>query len=120
MEEEISTKLEKPREILIYNPPDGFTTIPKNNAGKQNVTEVLSPSNLAGKQLWHIIAPASVPISEIKEVSLRDVQLGQPALTFNGHHYSFIQEQAGDRGNTKVLIPDCENVMYRVGKRMAI
>lgn len=102
--------------IPIYTPPDDFTMLSESNDEKQKVMQVFSSSNLAGKQLWYITAPVSVPISAVKQVSLRDVQLGRPALSLNGHHYGFVEEQAGDVGNSKALIPDGKSTMYRVGR----
>jgi DNA-directed RNA polymerase I subunit RPA34.5 len=120
VEEAVHEKSNMPRAIPIYTPPDGFAMISESNGGKQEVAQVFSPSSLAGKQLWYITAPASVPIGVVKQVSLRDVQLGRPALSLNGRDYGFAQEQTGDRGNTKVLIPDGKSTLYRVGKRLDI
>jgi hypothetical protein len=116
VEEALQSKPDTPKAVTIYIPPEGFAKISENNNGKRKVAEVFSPSNLAGKQLWYITAPASVPISAVKQVSLRDVQLGRPALSLNGHDYGFVQEQAGNQSNTKVLIPDGESTLYRFGK----
>jgi len=82
------------------------------------VVDVFSASNLAGKQLWYITAPASVPISSVKQVSLEDVQLGKPALSLNGYEYGFVQEIAEDRGRDNFLIPDKSHTAYRIGKSL--
>src|SRR6516164_3177590 len=87
IEVDIQQKPDKPRATSIYNPPDGFAILSENNDEKQKVAEVFGRSNLAGKQLWYITAPASVPISAVKQVSLQDVQLGKPALSLGGHDY---------------------------------
>lgn len=120
MEEDIQAKSDKPRAIPPYNPPDGFAILSKNNNGKQKVSEVFGRSNLAGKQLWYITAPASVPISAVKQVSLQDVQLGKPALSLGGRHYGFVQDQAADSGFTKVLIPEGNRAAYSVGRKAAL
>lgn len=115
--EEIQAKSDKPRAIPIYSPPDGFTILSKNTDGKQKVAEVFGQSNLAGKQLWYITAPASVPIGAVKQVYLQDVQLWKPALSFGGRDYGFVQDQAGEGNSTKVLIPEGNNNAYRVGRK---
>jgi hypothetical protein len=119
MEDDIQPTQGKPREIPIYNPPGGFAIPPENNNGKQKVAEVFGRTNLAGKQLWYITAPASVPISAIKQVSLQDVQLGNPSLSLDGCDFGFVQDQAGDRSFTKVLIPEENSTAYRVGRKAA-
>jgi len=120
MEEEIQAKSDKPRAIPLYNPPDGFAILYESDDGKQKVAEVFGRSNLAGKQLWYITAPASVPISAVKQVSLQDVQLGKPALSLGDRHYGFVQHQAGDSDFTKVLIPEGNSPAYRVGREAAL
>jgi DNA-directed RNA polymerase I subunit RPA34.5 len=120
MEEDIQPKPGEPRATPIYNPPDGFAILTKNNNGNQKVAEVFSRTNLAGKQLWYITAPASVPISAVKQVSLQDVQLGKPALSLGGRDYGFVQDQAGDRSFTNVLIPEENSTAYRVGREATL
>jgi hypothetical protein len=120
MEEDIQPEPDKPREIPVYNPPDGFAILSENNNGKQKVAEVFGRTNLAGKQLWYITAPASVPISAVKQVSLQDVELGKPALSFGGRNYGFVQGQAGERSFTKVLIPEENSTAYRIGRKAAL
>jgi hypothetical protein len=117
MEEEVPTKSDKPRAIPIYNPPNGFTILSESTNGKQKVAEIFSRSNLAGKQLWYITAPASVPISAVKQVYLQDIQLGKPALAFGGREYGFVQDQVGEEGFTKVLIPEGNSDAYRIGEK---
>jgi hypothetical protein len=120
MEEDIQPKPGEPRATPIYNPPDGFAILTENNNGNQKVAEVFSRTNLAGKQLWYITAPASVPISSVKQVSLQDVQLGKPALSLGGRDYGFVQDQAGDRSFTNVLIPEENSTAYRVGREATL
>jgi hypothetical protein len=117
MEDEVPTRSDKPRAIPIYNPPSGFTILSESTNGKQNIAEIFSRSNLAGKQLWYITAPASVPISAVKQVSLQNVQLGKPALAFGGREYGFVQDQVGEGGFTKVLIPEGNSDAYRIGEK---
>jgi hypothetical protein len=118
--EEVQAKSDKTRAIPTFNPPDGFAIQSEINDGEKKVAEVFGRSNLTGKQLWYITAPASVPISAVKQVSLQDVQLGKPALSLDGRNYGFVQDQAGDRDFTKVLIPDGNSTAYRVGRNAAI
>ena len=68
-------------------------------------TSLLSAPALAAKQLWYITAPASVPISSIRSVSLRDVQAGRPAITVHGQSYGFVRPDSGADAHTRVLVP---------------
>lgn len=72
--------------------------------------------NLSGKQVWYITAPASVPISAIKNISLQDVQMGKPSVSLNGQDYGFVQDNLEDKGNPKVMLPDGSSSTYRLGK----
>lgn len=44
-------------------------------------------SNLKGKQILHITAPAFLPLSKIQELSLAQVVTGQPVLNYKGVDY---------------------------------
>jgi hypothetical protein len=74
-------------------------------------------SNLAGKQLWYITAPVSVPISAVKQVSLEDVKPGKLAMCFSGREYGFVRDQRGEFDSTKVLIPEGSSNAYHVGRQ---
>jgi hypothetical protein len=113
-----TTKTQLPRSIptIDYSPPAGFEKHSSNQEGKTKVSQVFSSSNLAGKQLWYITAPASVPISSVKEVSLQNVQLGKPALSLNGREYGFVQGHADEKGCAKIMVPDGNSPGYHIGK----
>jgi hypothetical protein len=113
-----ATKTQLPRSIptIDYSPPSGFEKYSSNQEAKTKVSQVFSPSNLAGKQLWYITAPASVPISAVKEVSLQNVQVGKPALSLNGREYGFVQGHADEKGCTKIMVPDGNSTGYHLGK----
>jgi DNA-directed RNA polymerase I subunit RPA34.5 len=44
---------------------------------------------LAGKQVWHITAPASIPLDAIKEFNVDAVRNGNPILTHSERQYGF-------------------------------
>lgn len=63
-------------------------------------------SNLHGKQVFHVTAPAFLPFSKIKDISLAKVMQGEPVLTHEGINYGIPAEsfnQHGDSAKTLLL-----------------
>ncbi|RDW72299.1 DNA-directed RNA polymerase I subunit RPA34 [Aspergillus mulundensis] len=88
-----------------YKPPFGFKSA-KNQPVSSTTTSTLS--NLAGKQIFHITAPAFLPLSKIKEVSLAGALKGEPILKHGGKNFgipadSLAHAQAGASGQTLFL-----------------
>ncbi|KAF2459275.1 DNA-directed RNA polymerase I subunit RPA34.5-domain-containing protein [Lineolata rhizophorae] len=84
-----------------FEPPLGFK-----KADNSTTPETANPlRNLTGKQLWHISAPASVPLASIKEVVLEEVLRGAPVLKHNGVDYCFSTDVPGDKRATMALVP---------------
>ncbi|KAL4819321.1 DNA-directed RNA polymerase I subunit RPA34.5-domain-containing protein [Aspergillus spinulosporus] len=88
-----------------YKPPFGFKSA-KNQPVSSTTTSTLS--NLAGKQVFHITAPAFLPLSKVKEVSLAGALKGEPILKHEGVKYgipadSFTHAQAGASGQSLFL-----------------
>ncbi|GAD96831.1 conserved hypothetical protein [Paecilomyces variotii No. 5] len=92
---------DSPREA--FRPPPGFKPIKSQRAPSSGVKSVLS--DLPGKQVFHITAPASLPLSSIKEVSLAKVLSGEPVLEHKGVKYGIpadtISQQDADE---KILL----------------
>ncbi|KAL4741375.1 DNA-directed RNA polymerase I subunit RPA34.5-domain-containing protein [Aspergillus similis] len=88
-----------------YKPPFGFKSA-KNQPSSSITTSALS--NLAGKQVFHITAPAFLPLSKVKEVSLAGALKGEPILKHGGVNYgipadSLTHAQAGASGQSLFL-----------------
>ncbi|KAK4549182.1 hypothetical protein LTR36_007640 [Oleoguttula mirabilis] len=69
-----------------------------------------STASLAGKQIWHIIAPSDVPLSSVTEVALDAIQSGRPLLTHNGVEYTLNEDAAGNEQEA-VLLPGNDGYM---------
>jgi hypothetical protein len=82
------------------------------------VSEVFKKSNLDGKQIWYIIAPAAVPLSAVKKISLRDIKSGRKVVSHNGDDYMFTEEVPDLTENTKVMVPNASRGEYRTGKQI--
>ena len=97
-----------------YEPPDGFepTTISFHPAS--TLSETLAPSNLQGKQIWHITVPESVPISSIKEVPSHSIGNGASILEHHGAEYGLVPESDIDqRSNRALLLPSIRTNNYQ-------
>ncbi|KAK8221952.1 hypothetical protein M8818_000119 [Zalaria obscura] len=91
---------------VTFAPPPGFAPVDVRKAKKSTVDSLLSSSSLGSKQIWHITAPSSVPISQITSVSLSQTQNHQSILNHKGTEYT-LAEDASKEGNhqTRVLVP---------------
>ncbi|KAL4980409.1 DNA-directed RNA polymerase I subunit RPA34.5-domain-containing protein [Aspergillus desertorum] len=106
--EDSAQKISKPRTFGAprqYKPPFGFKSA-KNQPSSSTTTSALS--NLAGKQVFHITAPAFLPLSKVKEVSLAGALKGEPILKHGGVNYgippdSLTHAQAGASGQSLFL-----------------
>jgi hypothetical protein len=84
--------------------------------GTYTASQLFKRSNLEGKQIWYLTAPASVPVSSIQEISLQDAKNGKAILSHNGEDYGFVQDSAEDSMHTKIMVPNSSDDGYRTGK----
>lgn len=106
---------------LIYEPPAGFksTSISVHPASK--LSEILAPPNLQGKQIWHITAPESVPISLVKEVSTHSIGNGASILEYQGAKYGLVPESEAEQASSRaLLLPSTQTNNYRPSKTTII
>ncbi|KAJ5163701.1 uncharacterized protein N7500_005531 [Penicillium coprophilum] len=68
-----------------YKPPAGFKSAKKQAPPSSKVSSLLS--NLNGKQILHLTAPASLPLSKVKEVCMAKIMQGEPIITHEGVNY---------------------------------
>ena len=100
-----------------YNPPTGFekTTISIHPTSKSS--EMFLPQNLVGKQIWHITAPMSVPMTSIKQVSAQSLQNGASIVSHKGAEYDLSPEvRAGQESGHALLLPSTQNNDYRLSR----
>lgn len=105
----------------IYDPPAGFesTSISIHPASK--LSEVLAPSNLEGKQIWHITALESVPISLVKEVLIQNIGNGASVLEYDGANYGLVPELEAEQASSRaLLLPSTQGNSYRPAKNTII
>ncbi|KAL2072207.1 hypothetical protein VTL71DRAFT_11550 [Oculimacula yallundae] len=97
-----------------YQPPPGFDGASLD--GTLKASELLKKSNLQGKQVWYFTAPASIPISEIKAMSLGDAKHGKTVLTHEGNEYGFMKDSAEDTTYTRIMVPSSD-VGYKASSK---
>ncbi|KAI9779614.1 MAG: hypothetical protein M1839_007279 [Geoglossum umbratile] len=98
-----------PQNRRVYEPPQGFQSL-ETDPSSSHASKLFDPSNLGGKQIWHIIAPASVPVNTLKEVSTQKVMDGEAVLSHNGSEYGFATLDGVSAGSshTMLLVPGKE------------
>lgn len=84
-----------------FDAPAGYTSLDTSSRS------ALSTSDLQGKQVWHITAPANLPLSSLTEVALDSIQSGKPVLSHKGVDYVMSEDAGAQHGNaTLVLLPE--------------
>ncbi|KAL8724070.1 MAG: hypothetical protein Q9181_007001 [Wetmoreana brouardii] len=109
-----SATSEPVRPPASYNPPPDFKAASVTSALSSQSHDAFAVDNLQGKQIWHIIAPASVPISLIKEVPIQKVFTGSPILSHKGADYGLFAEANADRDEKVLLVPSHKDDNYRL------
>ncbi|TRX90634.1 hypothetical protein FHL15_008409 [Xylaria flabelliformis] len=76
------------------------------NPGKE-VADFFSNANLEGKQVWYFTAPASLPITVLKdmEIDLSKATNGGSLLTHNGDNYGLDLESYATNTQIQLIIP---------------
>ncbi|TEY84206.1 hypothetical protein BOTCAL_0019g00300 [Botryotinia calthae] len=101
--------------VAPFKPPPGFEKSSSKNSSK--APQLFSKSNLEGKEIWYITAPASVPIASVMEMSLRDAKLGKAVFSQNGNDYGFVHDPLDDKAYTKILLPSNSKDGYSIEKK---
>ncbi|KOS44912.1 hypothetical protein ACN38_g4182 [Penicillium nordicum] len=96
-----------------YKPPVGFKSAKKQAPPSSKASSLLS--NLNGKQVLHLTAPASLPLSQVKEVCMAKIMQGEPIISHGGVNYGIPAEALSEAGPaTKSLLLFDENTQtYR-------
>ncbi|KAF2239422.1 hypothetical protein EV356DRAFT_528021 [Viridothelium virens] len=88
-----------------FQPPKGFEPVKPPKISSTPSLRPLSPSNLQGKQLWHITAPAKVPMSAIHEIAFDKAMNGQPVLNHKGTSYGVRLSNEPEFKDVRLLVP---------------
>ncbi|XXH01506.1 hypothetical protein Hte_007866 [Hypoxylon texense] len=73
----------------------------------KEVADFFSKTNLEGKQVWYFTAPASLPITVLKdtEIDLSKAVTGDALLQHNGDDYGLFHESEATNTQIQLLIP---------------
>lgn len=97
---------------LAYQPPLGFEQTLRD--GPTNMTEKLfHPSRLDGKELWHIMAPASVQICNVSAATLSEIREGDVIISQAGVDYELKPE---GRLSVSLMVPHNGGSEYTASK----
>ena len=103
-------------ELPPYLPPQSFSIASINDEATSQIRSILAPENLQGKYIWHITAPASVPISDIKRMTRTNILEGEAILTHKGSRYGLNLND--DRSiDPRILIPTRRGSKYQLLSR---
>ncbi|KAF1920428.1 DNA-directed RNA polymerase I subunit RPA34.5-domain-containing protein [Ampelomyces quisqualis] len=91
------------RPAQAYVPPKGFDAVPCNDRTTSKSAHVFS--NLEGKQIWHMTAPAGVSVSELKEIAMDRAMGGEAVLYHKGTGYGLSNTGDANSGACMVMIP---------------
>ena len=98
------------QEQIIFEPPPGFESASIVVHPSSQVMDMFSPTNLAGKEIWHIAAPSSVPISTIKDLSQKKILSRSSILSYKDSNYGLIPDSSI---NEALLLPSAEDNEYK-------
>ena len=98
------------QENIIFKPPPGFEPASIFVHPSSQAMNMFSHTNLAGKEIWHITAPSSVPISSIKELSQQSILSKSSILSYEGSDYGLISDSSTDEA---LMLPSAEDNDYK-------
>ena len=106
----------KPHEVELraakpYVPPKGYTLVNEKDR-TSNAAKIFS--NLQGKQVWHITAPAGVSLKELASISMDKAMKGESILSHKDASFGFSTTEKSEDGPREVLVPQKNG--YSAGK----
>ena len=110
------TKIVSVEKSPAYSPPSGFKAASIDEAPR--VSQLLTGSNLEGKEIWYITAPALVPLSSIEGLSLQAIKEREQIASHDGDGYAFVPDANEANRFTKVMVPNSSNDGYHTSRYM--
>ncbi|KAI9684062.1 MAG: hypothetical protein M1822_005890 [Bathelium mastoideum] len=88
-----------------FVPPKGFEPVIPPRSLSTTLLKPLRPLNLQGKQIWHIVAPASLPMDTIGEIAFDQAMKGESVASHKGTSYGVREIHEAEKKNAKLLVP---------------
>ena len=98
-------------ELKPYKPPPGFDA-QLFSVSSSELASLYSPLALAGKQIWYITAPASIPFDSIKEVNPESISNGKAVLSYKNADYGFTIRENDIEIRERLLLPNYKDSSY--------
>lgn len=75
---------------INFTPPSGFTKV---NIDQASTSSTLKSSSLKSRQIWHITAPAAVPLSDMTSITMSDIIKQRTVLSREGSDYTLTEDK---------------------------
>ncbi|KAF7505527.1 hypothetical protein GJ744_000689 [Endocarpon pusillum] len=86
----------------LFRPPHGFEELPPYALNSTTEGSEAVSGDLTGKQVWHITAPASIPLNSLEDFDVDVVRSGRPILTYDSRQYGLA---FGAKDSQHLLLP---------------
>lgn len=93
-----------------FRPPNGFQEVQVNAPGFTTDALGALSGDLTDKQVWHIAAPASIPLSLIKTFNPEAVRNGSPILAYEERQFGF---SSGSKDDKYLFLPGNAGGIYK-------
>jgi hypothetical protein len=100
-----------------FKPPPGFKSL-QTSSNSDPALKLFKQSNLAGKQVWYLTAPASLPITTLHEISMENIEKGESVISHQDSQYGFVPNNDNSKSTTVVMLPG--NGGYKPGNFIAL
>ena len=97
-------------ELKPYKPPPGYEV--QSSSASSKLASLCSSQTLAGKQIWYITAPASIPLDKINEMNPETVANGKAVLSYKDTDYGFTLGENDAQFRERLLIPNSKDNTY--------
>lgn len=83
--------------VKPYKAPLGFIKSRKPSRFSEEIAEAFT--DIEGKQIYHIVAPSSLPMSKIKQLDFSALKTGASAIDYRGKTYCLSESKSSSRGD---------------------
>lgn len=100
-------------------PLKGYSKLePATNGYSSAALKLLNPSDLEGKQIWHIAVAGSLHLEEMREIALDDLEKGKVMCTQEGREFTLVSGSKGTKGDGGwLLVPSESGERYEINRR---
>lgn len=89
-------------QVKPFRPPQGFTKYRNRSELADDIVDAFA--TVDGKQIFHIVAPSSLPLSTIEQIDFSTVKTGAPVVEYRGKAYGLSESKSSSKGEV-LLFP---------------